>query len=538
MGPSSLLPLTSTEVLEAEHLLDQWEMQQSPATLAQLVTAHDSEHWLPYRHLLYVNEHIMRLVDREDPLTHLLITLPFRHGKSLFCSTYLPAWYLNRFPDRRIILTSYADEFAEKWGRDVRTLIDSRPELFKIRISKASSAANRWDVEGHRGGMKTAGVGGQLIGWGAHLFVIDDPVKDDAEAQSLIQRDAKWRWWNTAAQSRLEPGGVVLVDGTRYHEDDFIGRLLSEQKTVEEGGVWTHINLPALAEANDALGRKPGEALCPERYDENALANIQKLITTSAWLSGYQQRPTPEGGGRFKESLFKYWTHKDFSEDKSKPLYSLEAHAADLAQESFLIPREDCGRFIIIDTALTVKSTSDYTVAGVFDVAGWTDPSRLILSDLKRLRLEGADHLSWVQGLNETYRPTWIGIEETSISLTLIQQCLRAGLPIRRIKPERDKYGRSESAVILLQSGRMYFPQTAPWLQEFRSELLSFPASTHDDQVDVISYGAREFSRGYGVKAHAKDPGPQTHEERVWDNARRASRHRRSTIHPMLGSGF
>lgn len=505
---------------EADRLL----IAKSPAEFARVISEHDAEPWQPYRHLMYVNDHLLRLVDPEDPLDRLLVTLPFRHGKSLFGSTYFPAWYLNRYPEKRIILSSYADEFAERWGGDVRQLIEQNPHQLSIHISKSSAAKNRWDVDGHRGGMKTAGVGGQLTGWGAHLFIIDDPVKDADEAHSLIQRDNKWRWWNTVAQSRLEPGGVVLCIGTRYHEDDFIGRLLSEQGTSDKGGRWTHINLPALAEDHDTLGRKPGQALCPERYNENALAMIRNDITPSAWLSGYQQRPTPEGGGRFKREDFRYWTPNE----SETPCYVLQDE-----HDNILVPKADCGRFVTIDTALSLKTSADYTVAGIWDIAGWLEPQRLILVDLLRVRMEGADHLHWLQDIKAKYAPTWIGIEDVSLSMTLISQAQRLGLPIRRLKPEKDKYGRSESAVVALQNHRVYFPRKADWYGDFEHELLSFPASTHDDQVDVFSYAAREFMAGYGRKAKPRPKDPETIEDKVWAQVRR--NHRHSRIHPQLG---
>ena len=447
------------------------------------------------------------------------------HNSTLI-SRYFPAWFLNRFPSKRVILTSYADEFAERWGRECRELIEQNSSLLDITVSKSSSASNRWDINGRRGGMKTAGVGGQITGWGAHLFIVDDPLKDDAEAMSLLQRDQKWRWWNTVAQSRLEPGGVVVVIGTRYHEDDFIGRCLL-QKKADGSPRWKHIHLPAIAEDNDILGRKRGEPLCPARYDLPALMSIKQDILPSAWLSGYQQRPTPEGGGRFRKEKFRVWRHAE-SEVPAYDLPATETHPTPL-----LIPKADCGRFITIDTALTEKTSSDYTVAGIWDIAGWTDPTNLILHDLIRTRMEGADHLSWVRQLHERYKPTWIGIEETSISLTLIQQCLRVGLPIRRLPPERDKFGRSESAVILLEQGRLFFPERSDWVADFHHELLSFPAGTHDDMVDVTSYAAREFLRGYGVKKRPKALEDTSAEARLRERFHKKPR--RGIVHPELG---
>lgn len=525
-SPPTLTSPYSTEQLLAS--VDRELIDRSPADLAQVVTTFDPEPWIPYDYLRHINGQLLDLVDPDNPMKRLLITVPFRHGKSYFCSTFFPAWYLNKYPHRRVILASYSDDFAAKWGRDVRNLIEANPNYFSIRISKSSSAANQWQIEGNRGGMKTAGAGGGILGWGAHLFIVDDPHGTE-DWDSATERDNRWRWWNGPAHSRLEPGAAVCVIGTRWHTDDFIGRLLREQRTIEEGGIWNHIHFPAIAEEVDILGRKPGDALCPERYDIDALTAIKSAITPQMWLSGYQQRPAPEGGGRFKEKEFRFWSRQERDDDSF--VYLL--HDDD---ETSTPPESECGRFITVDTALSEKTSADYSVAAVWDVAGWLSPPRLILRHLVRTRMEGADHLHWLQDLHHDWKPTWIGIEEVSLSMTLISQCQRVGLPVRKLRPEKDKYGRSETAVIMLQNHRIYFPKHASWYRDFAEELLSFPAATHDDQVDVLSYGAREFATGYGIKPRPKEPEAITHEDRI--RASLKSRHQRGTVHPMLGKGF
>lgn len=136
--------------------------------------------------------------------------MPPRHGKSETVSRYLPAWYLGRFPDRRVMLASYEAHFAATWGRKARELLEQvGPEVFGVSVSERSAAASAWDIAGRRGGMVTAGVGGPLTGKGAHLLVIDDPVKNAEEAQSELLREKAFGWWRSTARTRLERGGAV-----------------------------------------------------------------------------------------------------------------------------------------------------------------------------------------------------------------------------------------------------------------------------------------------------------------------------------------
>jgi predicted phage terminase large subunit-like protein len=456
-----------------------------------------------------------------------MITMPPRHGKSLLCSEHLPAWYLNKYPDKRIILCSYGDDYAAEWGRKVRDLIRDHASQLQIRVNEASKAADRWDVAGHRGGMKTAGVGGPITGRGAHLLIIDDPVKNNEEANSAVDRDKKWDWWRTTAQSRLEPGGVVIVIQTRWHEDDLAGRLLREEGRVEDGGRWTLLNLPALAEPDDQIGRVPGEALCPERYNENYFATLTgpNGIGNQAFSALYQQRPQPEGGGAFKRDDFRYYT-TPVSEEKTYALHDPDG--------TLLVPREECWRFITMDLAATKRTTSDWTVAAVWDVAPWLTPSRLLLVHVHRERLEGAEHLDLVKRLNAQWRPQFIGIEEAMQGSMTLAYSQRQGIIVRPLKHKsRDKVFRAKEAELLCENHRVYFPKRASWLSDWEHELLLFPTGTHDDQVDCFAYAAHELLRGVNLARKEKDYTEPSLQERC---ATQAFGKSKVIEHPFLGA--
>lgn len=221
----------------------------------------------------------------------LLISLPTRHGKSELVSKWVPIWYLDNLPDRNVILTSYGAELSERYGREVRNEFDQNP-LLLTRLREDSQAANRWNTP-DGGGMIATGVGGPILGFGAHLAVVDDAHKDWAEAQSPKKRRRVHEWFCSTLYSRLEPDATVIVLMQRLHEDDLVGFL-----TERHGDQWETIRLPALAEENDPMGRKPGDALCPERYDVDALNRIKAGMTAQAWMAMYQQRPELLGSGR------------------------------------------------------------------------------------------------------------------------------------------------------------------------------------------------------------------------------------------------
>jgi hypothetical protein len=247
-------------------------------------------------------------VDSEDGLylvsEHLVATHNSRRA-----SRWGPLWYLRRFPDRRVALASYGAELANEHGRWVRDTIDlhggDEGTLdIGLRLRPTSKAANRWDLVGHDGGMVTTGIGGVLTGRGMHLGICDDPFKDAADASSPTVRRRAWDWWQSTFLTRLEPGGAVILILTRWHDDDIAGRLLAD---AEEASRWRVINLPAVAEkADDALGRIHGEALWPERYDEEALTEIRRRVGGRVWNALYQQRPAPPEGAVWKRAWIRY----------------------------------------------------------------------------------------------------------------------------------------------------------------------------------------------------------------------------------------
>ena len=332
------------------------------------------------------------------------------------------------------------------------------------------------------------GIGGPITGKGANVLGIDDPVKNAEEAASEAIQTRNWDWYLSTAYTRLEPGAVQYLVMTRWHEADLGGRILEEHGTE-----WTVLNLPAFAEEDDPLGREVGEALCPERFDRSALEKIKVTIGSRNWTSLYQQHPTPPEGGRFKRAHFRYWDTLP-AESADQAYYRLHDNSGSVVE---LIPKSDTWRFTTWDLAATEKTSADWTVASVWDVVPPTKkrPSVLLLVHRERVRIEGADHMPLLQRVDEMYDPLWNGLEKAAVSLTLISMAQREGIPFRELRPDKDKWARSETAATMLENGRAYWPKQAPWLDEWESEHLSFPNGAHDDQVDTFAYAAIELMR-------------------------------------------
>jgi predicted phage terminase large subunit-like protein len=450
----------------------------SPGALAWHVTGGQ---WQAARHLSLLNRKLLDVAFGRCP--RLAIFMPPRHGKSYLASQFFPAWFLGSFPSRRVILSSYEASFAASWGRKVRdVLTEHGEEVFGLKVRADSSAADRWDLEGHAGGMITSGVGGAITGRGADLLVVDDPVKNAEEAMSQVQRDRCWEWFLSTAYTRLEPAGAIVLIQTRWHVDDLAGRIL---KRLEEGGEqWNIISLPAFAEEGDILGRKPGEALWPDRYPAERLEEIRKAQGAMWFQAMYQQSPTLAAGNLFRRSWFKQYV---IDGDR----YLLDGGRA--------VDRRECYRFAVVDPAASEKQSADYTAIGVFMVTPQND---LLVLDMVRERLGVEGIVPRLRLLAERYNPGFVIMEANGFQVALAKEARRTpGIPaVREVTPEsRSKLVRATPAIIRAESGQIFLPERAAWVEAFLEELATFTGmeDRHDDQVDVLAYAARQISKPY-----------------------------------------
>jgi len=287
--------------------------QEDKLSIIKIDAEKSRRHYLDYCHYTDRNyqspPHIRYLISKLEALERgdikrLMIFMPPRNGKSETVSRKFPSWYLGRNPDHNVILSSYAYSLARGFSKDNRDMIESRiyKTVFPIATKDDSRAVNDWDIADHRGGMLTAGVGGSITGYGANLFIIDDPFKDHKEAESQLIRENVWQWYRSVVLTRLEPNAKLILIMTRWHRDDLAGRILAEDKD------WEIVNFPALAETDDILQRKEGLALWPERFPEPVLLDTKKKVGSRVWNALYQQHPMDAESQQFKRDWFQMYT--------------------------------------------------------------------------------------------------------------------------------------------------------------------------------------------------------------------------------------
>lgn len=441
----------------------------TPATFAQQLSG---GRWHAAPHLELLSEALAAI--EAEPSGRLIVEMPPRHGKSFLVSQWFPTWYLDRHPERRIMLASYEAGFAASWGRRVRNLVAEHAALLRVRIADDSSAADRWDTtEG--GGMVTLGVGGPATGKGADVLVIDDPTKNAAEAHSQVYRDNLWEWFQSTAYTRLEPGASAVVLQTRWHEDDLVGRLLEQMS--KGGDRWTVIRLPALAEGDDPLGRAEGAALWPARYDEMALESIRSSVSDWVWDALYQQRPSAPGGSIFRRD---WWADG--------------LNRFDLADRA--IVNRSVGRYLSFDTAFKETESSAFTACVVGEL--WPD-YRMGIREVWRERLSFPDLVPAIEATarrhNADGKLRGVIIEDRA-SGTSAYQTLAASAPdwlrglLVAFQPSGSKAERAKQASVWTRNGCVLLPfpsEQAPWLYEFEQEIYAAPFGQWLDQTDALS---------------------------------------------------
>lgn len=418
---------------------------------------------MPYDHLLHLNR---KLIDvAAGRIKRLMVSMPPRHGKSLLISHYFPAWYLGVFPDNRIILTSYEADFASSWGRKARDLLEEYgPSLFGIRVSGKSSAANRWDIEGHEGGMVTAGVNGPITGKGADIGIIDDPVKNDQEAMSVTYQKRTWEWYKSTFRTRIQKDGAIILIMTRWHENDLAGKLLAAQE--EDGEKWDVISLPAIAEEGDLLGREPDLPLCPDLFTKEALESIRKAVGSFWWASLYQQRPSPAEGGIFKRNWWQY--------------YRRVPDRFDEIIQSW-------------DMAFKDTKTADFVVGQVWGRKG----ADKYLLDQVRDRMDFPATVQAVRSLSAKWPQARNKLVEDKANGPAVIATLKNEIPgLIAVNPEGGKVVRAQAASPDIEAGNVYLPDpsVAPWVHDFIEECAAFPNGANDDQVDAMTQALIRFA--------------------------------------------
>ncbi len=396
-------------------------------------------------------------------IRRLAIFMPPGSAKSTYSSILFPPWLLAQASGLSILAASHTIKLAETFGRKVRNLVSDSVPVLGYDLVDDNKAVGRWATT-NDGNYQAAGAGVGIAGYRFDLAVIDDPIKSREDADSETIRNRIWEWYLADVRPRLRPKGRIALIQTRWHEDDLAGRILAE---MERGGEeWHVISLPAEAQPNDPLGRVPGEMLWDDEYGYGDTLRLEKSTQPARnWSALWQQNPTPEGGNFFRDEWLRAYVHAP--------------------------PRETLSIYGAGDYAVTTDG-GDYTVLLIVGV----DPEdRLYLLDL--WRGQTSSHIwvdQWCQ-MVKRWKPFDWADETGQITSALgpyrdaEASRQRAYTSIQLIPHgSRDKGARAQSirARMGRNGGGLYVPAYEPWYADFRSELLSFPAGKHDDQVDAL----------------------------------------------------
>lgn len=384
----------------------------------------------------------------------LMLLCPPRHGKSTLASRSLPAYVLGKFPEKEFISVSASADLATDFGRDVRNMMNGDPykRIFNTALADDSQAKNKWRTE-VGGGYYAVGIGGQYMGKGANVLLIDDPFASMGEAQSESKRKEVWDWYIGTAYNRLEPGGAVILINHRMHDDDLSGHIIAH--TAAGGDKFEIVKMPAI-DAN-------GDALWPERYPLKAIERIRANSIPRYFSALYQQEPIPDTGDYFKRE----W------------LLAIEDH--------LVPPKESLRVYGGSDYAVTADD-GDFTVHAVLGIDPDGNPWLL---DIWRKQAASDEWVEAFCDLVIKWKPMGWAEESGQIKggvgpFLVKEMGKRHAYTARQQFPTRgDKAIRAQSFRGLIATRGLRIPAAAKWRGEFESELLRFPAGVHDDQVDA-----------------------------------------------------
>ena len=410
----------------------------------------------------------------------LIINMPPRHTKSEFASYMLPAWFLGKFPNKKIIQCSNTAELAVGFGRKVRNLVDSDvySKIFpNVALRIDSKAAGRWSTN-ENGEYFAIGVGGTVTGKGADLLIIDDPHSEQEAALAASDPsvyDKVYEWFTSGPRQRLQPGGSIVIVMTRWGKRDLTGRVL--QSMVErDGDEWEIIELPAIM---------PNELpLWPEFWSLDELVKLRNELPLAKWQAQYQQQPTSEAGAIVKREWWQVWEG-----DRPPPC-------------EFIIQSWD--------TAFTKNERSDYsacTTWGVFYKDEDEKDAHIILLDALKERLEFPDLKSRALEMYREWEPDAFIVEAKASGAPLIYELRSMGIPVQEFTPTRgnDKITRINSVADMFASGRVWAPRKR-WAEEVIEEMAAFPNSDHDDLVDSATQALIRFRKGGFVRLDLDEP--------------------------------
>jgi len=402
-----------------------------------------------------------------------IINIAPRMGKSEFSSYLFPAYFLGKYPQKKIIMGTHTAGLSEDFGRRIRNLLDTEEyrEIFpQTMVADDQKAAGKWSTSSG-GQYYAAGVGGALAGRGADLFVIDDPHSEqDVKTNSRLAFDTAWSWFQTGPLQRLMPGGAIIVIMTRWSLLDLTGRLITYQTKNPEAEPWEIVELPAILNQDT----EHEKSLWPEQWPLATLKSTKAALDPKYWNAQYMQQPTAETSAIVSRKHWRIWQ----GDDPPRCEYVIQSW----------------------DTAFETKNNSDYsacTTWGVFYNEEENNSPQVILLDAFKDRMAFPELKEIALKHWKEWKPDAFIVEKKAAGAPLIQELRATGIPVQEFSPSRgnDKMVRLNAVADLFSSGKVWAPDTR-WAREVIEEVATFPVGEHDDYVDTTTQALLRYRQG------------------------------------------
>lgn len=422
--------------------------------------------WIKTRLSVFLANTVQSFVEEDTGNAYdiLIVETPPQHGKSITITESFPSWYLGKWPDRRVIEVSYNSDTADRFGRRNKEKVEQvGGALFGIGIgntgkSSEFSIAYSSGAES-KGQMISRGILSGVTGNPANLMLIDDPIKTREEADSETHRNKVWDEWLNSLKSRFAAGAKVILIMTPWHEDDLRARILATEDNVRR------IRIPVEAEEDDPLGREVGEALCPELgKGQKWLQQFKASYVASdrggarAWAALYQCNPVVEGGNLVQRSWWKWYDPKQITQFATQ--------------------------MISVDATFKASSTSDFVSIQVWGKLEGNYYLRYCMNS----RLNFPDTVNAIMMIRSLYPEAWTILIEDKANGSAIIQTLQRSIPgVVGVNPQGGKVARVNAVSPAIESGHVFLPEGAPWVEDYLRQWSEFPAGKHDDMVDASS---------------------------------------------------
>jgi predicted phage terminase large subunit-like protein len=435
-----------------------------------------------------VGEHHKRLAQIFEDIANgkkkrVIVNIAPRHGKSELISYLAPAWFLGKYPHKKIIMASHTADLAVNFGRRVRNLVGSEAyrDIFpEVELQADSKSASRWGTN-YNGEYFAIGVGGALAGRGADLFIIDDPHSEqDAKLGRADVFKPAWEWFQSGPIQRLMPGGAIIVVMTRWSKLDLTGEIVNQMVKQEGVDEWEVVEFPAIIEDSVTKEEKP---LWPEFWPIEELKAKRAALDVRYWNAQYLQNPTSEEGALIKREWWQVW------EKERPPECEFTIMSLDAAQEK--------------------NTRADYnalTVWGVF-FNEETDNYNIILLNSIKERLEFPELKDLCIREYKEWEPDAFIVEKKSNGAALYQEFRRMGIPVGEFTPGKgqDKIARVNAVSDLFRSGIVWAPDRR-WAKEVIEECNDFPSGANDDLVDSTTMALMRFRQGGFIRLPIDEP--------------------------------